>query len=44
MLADPVTPDREGMLRVPDAPGLGVELDEEAVAFHALDGRKVGAR
>jgi L-alanine-DL-glutamate epimerase-like enolase superfamily enzyme len=44
MLAEPVTPDGDGMLRVPDAPGLGVELDEEAVAFHALDGRTVGTR
>jgi D-galactarolactone cycloisomerase len=36
MLAEPMTVDAEGMLCVPDAPGLGVVLDEEAVAFHAI--------
>jgi L-alanine-DL-glutamate epimerase-like enolase superfamily enzyme len=36
MLAEPVTIDAEGMLVVPAAPGLGVSLDEEAVAFHAI--------
>ena len=25
------------MVRVPDAPGLGVRLDEEAVAFYARE-------
>jgi L-alanine-DL-glutamate epimerase-like enolase superfamily enzyme len=25
------------MLHVPDAPGLGASLDEEAVAFYAVD-------
>jgi len=34
MLAEPVAIDAEGMLAVPDAPGLGIVLDEEAVAFH----------
>jgi D-galactarolactone cycloisomerase len=37
MLAEPVAIDADGMVRVPAAPGLGVELDEEAVAFHAVD-------
>jgi L-alanine-DL-glutamate epimerase-like enolase superfamily enzyme len=37
MLAEPVTIDAQGMLHVPDAPGLGMELDEEAVAFHAVE-------
>jgi L-alanine-DL-glutamate epimerase-like enolase superfamily enzyme len=41
MLAAPLMADREGMLRVPDAPGLGVELDEEAVAFYAVGGEAV---
>ncbi len=35
MLTEPVRIDGEGWLNVPDAPGLGVELDEEAVAHHA---------
>jgi L-alanine-DL-glutamate epimerase-like enolase superfamily enzyme len=32
MLATPLMIDEQGLLRVPSAPGLGVELDEEAVA------------
>src|SRR5207248_2376386 len=35
MLAEPVALDADGLVRVPDAPGLGVRLDEEAVAFYA---------
>jgi L-alanine-DL-glutamate epimerase-like enolase superfamily enzyme len=35
MLAEPVGIDADGMVRVPDSPGLGVALDEEAVAFYA---------
>jgi L-alanine-DL-glutamate epimerase-like enolase superfamily enzyme len=35
MLAQPVRIDSEGWLAVPDVPGLGIELDEEAVAHHA---------
>jgi D-galactarolactone cycloisomerase len=31
MLAEPVLPSAEGILAVPDRPGLGLELDEEAV-------------
>jgi D-galactarolactone cycloisomerase len=38
MLAEPVAVSRDGTLRVPDAPGLGVVLDEEAVAFYAAAG------
>ena len=41
MLASPVTVDASGLLCVPDAAGLGVRLDEEAVAFYAVDGREV---
>jgi L-alanine-DL-glutamate epimerase-like enolase superfamily enzyme len=37
MLADPLMIDADGMLRVPRAPGLGIELDEEAVAFYAVE-------
>jgi D-galactarolactone cycloisomerase len=37
MLAQPVEIDPDGMLRVPAAPGLGVALDEEAVAYYSLD-------
>ena len=35
MLTAPVTVGSDGMLCVPSAPGLGVALDEEAVAFYA---------
>ena len=37
MLAEPLTIDGDGTLRVPQAAGLGVQLDEEAIAFHAVD-------
>ena len=37
MLAEPVVPDADGMLKVPAAPGLGISLDEEAVAHYAVD-------
>lgn len=37
MLAEPVVVDADGMLTVPQAPGLGFELDEEALAFHAVE-------
>jgi len=32
MLAEPVMISSDGMLAVPQRPGLGIELDEEAVA------------
>jgi L-alanine-DL-glutamate epimerase-like enolase superfamily enzyme len=41
MLAEPVAVDGEGYLRVPAGPGLGFELDEEAVAFHRVGGTEV---
>jgi len=34
-LAEPIRPDRDGMLRVPAVPGLGVTLDEAAIARYA---------
>jgi D-galactarolactone cycloisomerase len=37
MLAEPVLPDADGMVAVPSVPGLGVFLDEDAVAYHALE-------
>jgi L-alanine-DL-glutamate epimerase-like enolase superfamily enzyme len=41
MLAEPIMIDDDGFLPVPEAPGLGIELDDEAVAFHAVDRRAV---
>ncbi len=37
MLAEPVGVDADGCVRVPTAPGLGFELDEDAVAFHRVE-------
>jgi D-galactarolactone cycloisomerase len=37
MLAEPMRIDPDGCLRVPAAPGLGVELDEDAIAHHAVE-------
>lgn len=37
MLAEPVAIGPDGILSVPRKAGLGVELDEEAVAFHCVD-------
>jgi len=34
MLAEPVRTDADGMLTVPTAPGMGIELDEDAVAHY----------
>lgn len=42
LLAEPVTVGPDGLVRVPDAPGLGVRLDEEAVAFYARSGSGSG--
>jgi D-galactarolactone cycloisomerase len=36
MLAEPIRPDAGGFLSVPDRPGLGIELDEDAVERHAV--------
>ncbi len=44
MLAVPLAVDAEGMLRVPSAPGLGVELDEDVVSFYAVDRRHASGR
>jgi L-alanine-DL-glutamate epimerase-like enolase superfamily enzyme len=35
MLAEPVAIGADGIVRVPDVPGLGVVLDEEAVSYYA---------
>jgi L-alanine-DL-glutamate epimerase-like enolase superfamily enzyme len=37
MLGEPIVPGADGMLAVPSRPGLGVSLDEEAVAYYSLD-------
>jgi D-galactarolactone cycloisomerase len=44
MLAEPVLVDGSGTLRVPSSPGLGVQLDEEAVAFYAAGRESVTVR
>jgi L-alanine-DL-glutamate epimerase-like enolase superfamily enzyme len=36
MLAEPLETDADGFLHVPDAPGLGLELDEERVRHHEV--------
>jgi D-galactarolactone cycloisomerase len=36
MLAEPLRPDAEGFLAVPDRPGLGIELDEDAVERYGV--------
>jgi D-galactarolactone cycloisomerase len=43
MLASPVAVSSDGMVVVPDSPGLGVVLDEEAVDFYAVTGQAVEA-
>jgi L-alanine-DL-glutamate epimerase-like enolase superfamily enzyme len=35
MLAEPIRPDRDGVLHVPDRPGIGVVLDEVALRRYA---------
>ena len=35
-LAEPIRPDRDGMLRVPQHPGIGAVLDEAAIARYAI--------
>jgi len=43
-LSEPVRIDQDGCLQVPDAPGLGAEIDDDAVARLTLTGtRSVGA-
>ncbi|MBF9232816.1 mandelate racemase/muconate lactonizing enzyme family protein [Microvirga alba] len=41
ILAEPFVLDTEGYLTIPDAPGLGVELDREKVARYAADASKL---
>lgn len=36
MLAEPIRPDSDGTLRVPERPGLGIVLDEDAVARYRV--------
>jgi L-alanine-DL-glutamate epimerase-like enolase superfamily enzyme len=36
MLAEPVETDADGFVHVPDAPGLGIELDEERLRHHEV--------
>ncbi|HTP22009.1 MAG TPA: mandelate racemase/muconate lactonizing enzyme family protein [Solirubrobacteraceae bacterium] len=43
MLESPLTVGADGLLRVPNAPGLGAALDEEALAFYAVDREAVRA-
>ena len=33
ILKDPLIIDKEGFLKIPDKPGIGVEIDEEKVVF-----------
>jgi L-alanine-DL-glutamate epimerase-like enolase superfamily enzyme len=44
MLAEPVAVDATGAVVVPSSPGLGVQLDEEAVAFYAAGRESVAVR
>jgi D-galactarolactone cycloisomerase len=37
MLAEPIGPDGDGCLALPAGPGLGIALDEDAIAHHALE-------
>jgi D-galactarolactone cycloisomerase len=37
MLAEPLLPSTDGYLSVPDRPGLGIELDEDAIERYAVD-------
>lgn len=37
MLAEPLRPDADGYLAVPGRPGLGIELDEDAVERYSVD-------
>jgi len=37
MLAEPVRIDADGCVALPPAPGLGIELDEEAIAFYGME-------
>jgi L-alanine-DL-glutamate epimerase-like enolase superfamily enzyme len=41
MLREPVSVDSQGMVVVPNLPGLGIELDDDAVAFYTVDQARV---
>jgi D-galactarolactone cycloisomerase len=36
MLAEPIEADADGFVRVPDAPGLGIELDEDRISHYEV--------
>ena len=38
MLAEPFRTDEEGYVKVPEGPGLGIELDDDAIADKLYDG------
>ena len=42
MLAEPLTIDAEGCVRVPDRPGFGLVLDEERIAHHTVSTHTTG--
>ena len=37
LLGDPLVPDREGLLHLPEGPGLGVDIDWDWVDDHTLE-------
>jgi L-alanine-DL-glutamate epimerase-like enolase superfamily enzyme len=43
ILAEPMLLDEDGMLPIPDGPGLGIEIDEEAVIVHGMGAEDYGA-
>ena len=43
ILAQPFLLDEDGMLPIPDGPGLGIEIDEDAVRAHGEGAEDYGA-
>lgn len=43
ILAKPMLLDDDGMLPIPDGPGLGIEIDEDAVRTHGVGAADYGA-
>jgi L-alanine-DL-glutamate epimerase-like enolase superfamily enzyme len=43
ILAKPMLLDSDGMLPIPDGPGLGIEIDEDAVIAHGKGSDDFGA-
>ena len=43
ILAEPMLLDDDGMLPIPDGPGLGIEIDEDAVIAHGKGAEDYGA-